>query len=272
MANFLFWNLYKKDLAERIARLVGHHQVDVLMLAESDSTVRNLQGTLTAAGLHGFQVMNRIAGKVTVCSRIPSPQFVAKDVDLSRRVSTFEVTLDGMKPFLLATLHLPDPHNFHESDRSDLAPRWAKHIRTIETSEKHSRTVLVGDFNMDPFERGMISSESLHAVMTRETAEKIERTVQGESLPFFYNPMWGFYGDRTPGPPGTYYLQKSVPVNYFWHMYDQVLVRPELIDHLRHVQILDHDGQESLVDEGTGLPDSSNGSDHLPLLFRIERT
>ncbi len=64
-------------------------------------------------------------------------------------------------------------------------------------------------------------------------------------------------------------MSGSKPVNYFWNMYDQVLVRPALIDHLSEVRILDHDGTESLLTPG-GLPGRADGSDHLPLLFRLQ--
>ena len=49
---------------------------------------------------------------------------------------------------------------------------------------------------------------------------------------FFYNPMWSKFGDAGPAPPGTYFRNKGEDVNYFWHMFDQVLVRPALLDSL----------------------------------------
>ena len=89
-----------------------------------------------------------------------------------------------------------------------------------------------------------------------------------EEHPFFYNPMWGCFGDRTPGPPGSFYLGTSKPVNYFWNIYDQVLLRPGLVDALRDLAILDTDGSESLLTKA-GLPQTSGGSDHLPLFFQL---
>jgi hypothetical protein len=57
-------------------------------------------------------------------------------------------------------------------------------------------------------------------------------------------------------------------LNYFWAIYDQVLLRPSLAPALTEVSILDHDGQESLL-TANGLPDIANASDHLPLLVRL---
>ena len=80
--------------------------------------------------------------------------------------------------------------------------------------------------------------------------------------------MWGFFGDRTPGPAGTHYWDSSVTSNQHWHMFDQVVAISSLVDRLVDVQILDTDGESKLVDED-GIPRKEHLSDHLPILFRI---
>src|SRR5262249_31785741 len=107
-----------------------------------------------------------------------------------------------------------------------------------------------------------------HGVMNRAVAERGERVVAGSPYRMFYNPMWGFFGDREASPPGTFYYDKSKILTYFWNIFDQVLLRPELIERLVEVQILTTDGQETLLETG-GRPDKANASDHLPLLFRL---
>jgi len=83
--------------------------------------------------------------------------------------------------------------------------------------------------------------------------------------------MWGHFGDGSIGPPGTYYDDRSGHVAYFWNMFDQVLVRPDLLDYFatEDVQILTDDGLEALLTRN-GRPDSTMASDHLPLLFRLD--
>ena len=51
-------------------------------------------------------------------------------------------------------------------------------------------------------------------------------------------------------------------------MFDQVLLRPTLMDQLVDVRILDHVGQEPLVTK-KGRPWASELSDHLPILVRL---
>lgn len=107
--------------------------------------------------------------------------------------------------------------------------RLGDRIRQLENEEGHDKSVLVGDLNMNPFEAGMVSASGFHGVMSRSVAEKGDRQVQEEIYPFFYNPMWSFYGGTTPGPPGTYYYQGTQHITYFWNIFDQVLIRPALL-------------------------------------------
>jgi hypothetical protein len=56
--------------------------------------------------------------------------------------------------------------------------------------------VLVGDFNMNPFQEGVVAANGLNAVMARRVAARRRtRVVQEREYPFFYNPMWGHFGD-----------------------------------------------------------------------------
>jgi hypothetical protein len=81
--------------------------------------------------------------------------------------------------------------------------------------------------------------------------------------------MWGCFGDRTPGPAGTFFYPASSPRGYYWNVFDQVLLRPALMDALNELRILDEDGQDSLL-TNRGHPRASDLSDHLPVLFRLD--
>jgi hypothetical protein len=62
-------------------------------------------------------------------------------------------------------------------------------IRRVEETLVNPRTVLVGDFNMNPFDPGMMGAQGLHGVMTKRVAGRVARQVDGRPYPFFYNPM-----------------------------------------------------------------------------------
>jgi hypothetical protein len=99
-------------------------------------------------------------------------------------------------------------------------------------------------------------------------ARREERDVRERAYRLFYNPTWGCFSDRTGGPLETYDLRSSKPGNYFWNIYGPVLLRPSLMDALEESRFLDSDGYDSLRTP-LGLPRESDGSDHLPILFRL---
>jgi hypothetical protein len=106
-------------------------------------------------------------------------------------------------------------------------------------------------------------------MMCRRVAGEKSRVVQDREYQFFYNPMWNLLGDESNGPPGTYYYRKAAPKALFWHMFDQVLIRPDLIDRfsVTELKIIEGDGQTSFIKNG--FPDKTVASDHLPIVFRL---
>jgi hypothetical protein len=130
----------------------------------------------------------------------------------------------------------------------------------------------MGDLNVNPFEDGMVLASAFHAVMTKDTAMRGSRTVQGQKYPYFYNPMWSHFGDQRSGSPsGTFYYEKAEHLVYFWNIFDQVLLRPELADAFEHenLRIISRVGNTSLLGEN-GRPNLKIGSDHLPIVLDLE--
>ena len=168
-------------------------------------------------------------------------------------------------------VHLPSKLYWNESSQALESTELARLIVEQEAAAGHARTLLVGDLNMNPFEIGMAGAVGLHGVMTRQLASRQTRTIQGREYPFFYNPMWSRFGDRASGPAGTYYYDSAEHVNYFWNLFDQVLLRPSLLDRFSNdqLQILTVAGKVPLIRED-GRINASVASDHLPILFRLD--
>ena len=199
-----------------------------------------------------------------------SSEYLQKRFDDSR-LTIRQLRLPGRDEILLAALHHPSKLHWSNASQSAECYRVSSTIRGVEEEVGHRRTVLVGDFNMNPFEDAMVAATGLNAVMARMIAARETRTVLAHEYPFFYNPMWGHFGDAMEGPSGTFYDGRSEHVTYFWNMFDQVLIRPELLRMFRNeaLRILSVSGERSLL-TAKGLPDASAASDHLPLLFRLD--
>jgi hypothetical protein len=269
MITFLFWNLNKSPLEALVSELAEMHQVDVLILAESEITSYVMLETLNRNPGSKFHLTDSQCEKIVIYTRF-SREFIQKKFD-SERLTVRRLMLPRSEEILLAAIHQPSKLYWSDQSQSFECVELASTIRSIEKEVGHRRTVLVGDFNMDPFEAGFVAANGLNAVMSRNVAARHSRTVQGKDYPFFYNPMWGHFGDAVDGPAGTIYYGSSEHVAYFWHIFDQVLIRPELLSIFKNeeLKILSAGTEMSLL-TANGLPDNSAASDHLPILFRLE--
>ncbi len=109
----------------------------------------------------------------------------------------------------------------------------------------------------------------LNAMMTAQCITRGTRKLQNENYKFFYNPMWNLFGDRTPGPSGTYYHSSSSQGIYGWNMLDQVLLCMPAIRFFDNVEIITSTGVTDLRTEA-GRPNKSVASDHFPILVTLK--
>ena len=266
MPTFLFWNLRGKPLLPRVKRLTDGYAVDVLLLTECVEPAE----TVTAVLGDGWRAPFSPNQRFRTLIRGDGFELEPADDDPTERLSVRRIRAEGRPDVLLGVVHLLSRNNREGSSLASFAQRLAARLRGVEDREDHCRTVLVGDFNLSPWEAAMIGGEGFHALMTRELAtRRNNRRVEGERRRAFFNPMWQFLTDRDGRPPGTYHRRASVPVNHFWYTLDHVLVRPEIAGRLSRVEIVEADGTESLL-TANGWPDLRAGSDHLPLLFTLD--
>jgi hypothetical protein len=271
MVTFLFWNVGRKPLQSTIAHLVENHHVDILMLAESQIDESEILVMLNH--MHPpefFYSPKRIYDKVEVFTRFHSDFLsIVRESDLATIRS---LSIPGKSEILLAITHFPSKLHLSTDGQAMRCVDLARDIASAEEFVQHHRTVLVGDLNMNPFENGVVAASGLRGTMSREIATHQN---PGKHNHYFYNPMWNFLGDAQSGYPGVsgtyYYKNSSDPVNLFWYTFDQVLVRPDLLESFdtNFLRILVSDGMQSLLNRN-GLPGGKNGSDHLPLLFRLD--
>jgi hypothetical protein len=268
MRAFLFWNLNKKeDLTANITSLAELHQIDVFMFAECAMPVHKILRALNTNGESEYYYVPTNCEKIVIFSKF-SDEFIHPVLE-SDRLTIQHLQLPGSTSILLAVTHLVDKQNWDEDSQNAECTVIADNIEKAENTVEHSRTILVGDLNMNPFQAGVVNARGLHAVMTRNIALEGSRIVQGKSYKFFYNPMWSLFGDGTGGPPGTYYQRKSIHKVYFRNMLDQLLIRPELLSAFdnENLIIIDNDGTISLATEG-GYPNKKY-SDHFPIKFQL---
>jgi hypothetical protein len=268
MPTFMFWNIARTDLSEIIAAACVAHDVDFLVVAECQIAEFRLLTHLNSFGSAQTYIgVHKGETSLRMFTRLPGASITAVFDD--GRVSIRRVAAPLGREILLVAAHLPS--KLH-ADHSTQYIRVREVRSEIERAEKivgHRNTLIIGDLNLNPFEEAMIAADGFHAVMDARIAMKMNRTVQGIEYSFLYNPMWGRLGDNNAGPCGTYYFNNSgASINYYWNTFDQVLIRPELIECFdnRKLKVLTEIGGISLIDRDTI---DKTFSDHLPIIVNI---
>jgi len=267
----LFWNTGRLNNAQLLATLAREHKADLLIFAEPGTHLAHLLPALNTGEPSQFFPDDSpgLSDRLQILYRYaPSAVHIVQD--------TFDIAIRNITPplhssILLIAAHLSSKLYLKSEDQLISTPRFARIIEDAENMVGHSRTIVVGDFNMNPFEAGMVGAEGLHAVMDRRIALRSTRSVRGQEYRFFYNPMWNLLGDRNQSP-GSYYYDSGSYVNYYWNIFDQVLLRPDLLQTFSpetDVRILKSINGTQLTREHDGRPDRQI-SDHLPIVLNID--
>ncbi len=263
----VFWNVHRKDLTEFVCAIAESTMADIIVLNEnvvkSHETLRVLQEKISK----DFYIpMVSPSSKERFHCFCRNSTLDMREIYSGFRTSIRKLKL-GSHETLLALVHGVDPRNNDAATRQADAQSLASDLSLIKEQQGINKLVVLGDFNMNPYDSGMNQPAALNAMMTRVCIARGSRTHQDKSYDFYYNPMWSLFGDNTPGPSGTVY-DRSGQGPYGWSMFDQVLIHHSIVPLFHDVKILDQAGELSLID-ARGRPDSKKASDHLPILVSL---
>jgi len=269
MMTIVFWNTNRQSVDEKVALLARAHNADLVLLAEHGGQHYPTLDSLNRDVVFPFQYASGLSPGFAIFSRF-SPSFLIPRFD-GHRVSIRTLALPARVEVTIAIAHMPSKLHETSDDQSFEFAGLARDIRKVEEARGHSRTILIGDLNANPFESGIVSAGGLNATMSRDIAARRSRIVKRNEYPFFYNPMWQHLGDARGKVCGTYYYDAGTHLNYYWNVFDQVLVRPDLFGFLPDVpvDVVSEIGSERFVTDA-GKPDKKNASDHLPIVFRLD--
>lgn len=261
--NYLFWNTGKSNIDNVLKKIIHSMSCDVVGLAEFDGDVKKIL-ELINENSEEYVVVETGCQRINIIARKELKK--VKHLQEDSYYTIKQIRHDKLGFLLIVFLHFPSQRNMEEEDYLEELRLLKADIEQAEKVCRHNKTVIVGDFNINPFDRPMVSATGFYSVNSRGVASKLDRTLRKEKYLMFYNPMWNLFGDFNK-PPGTYYYNKSSAVNYYWHILDQVIIRPSLIEHFEidNLKIIHEvQGEELVTNEG-----HPKYSDHLPIYFSI---
>lgn len=275
--NFLFWNIKKKtndDFLDYIVKILNENDTDIFMVAELPvQDIERVKNFIIDNANNNYKHINGYVFEKVII-------FAKNDIDIQfydysnqgKRIAAFTIYSKLLnKQIILFTIHFYDKYTINEYEQNERINRVREYIDGVENRLGNDEfSIVCGDFNLNPHEIPMIKATGMHAVMDRRIALKGKRKVQGEDYSFFYNPMWGLWGDTGKGDaPGTFFMSASGnDVVFFWNILDQVLLRKGLINYFDNdkLNIITKINGENLLKEN-GSINSEKFSDHLPITF-----
>jgi hypothetical protein len=269
--NFLYWNIRGNKIASVLSHICKENDIDLLLLSECPYSIGSLLESLneTLDQKFGYAASRAPADDPVVLIRFE--QSMIESLADYAGITIRRIFPRNGPDFILSVVHLPSRRYHSPSEQTLISTSVVRFIEDAERYCGHKRSLLVGDFNMNPFDDGMVGAQGFHAISHREIARKGSRVVDGVERTFFYNPMWNHLGDSNR-IGGTYYYDKSTQIRYYWNIFDQVLIRPDLLSFLDETgpKIVAEYSNGSLLNE-VGTPDQNIGSDHLPILFSLNQ-
>jgi hypothetical protein len=262
---YLFWNTGKKRINTIIHDLIVKYRCNIIGLAEYSDDMNELLTKLSLSGLQYYSVDKIGCARIDILTSFTPGKVETFGESTYYTVRKFPHEKLGFH--LVTFVHLPSKLHTDDIDYIYMSQDLKGDIKEAEQITQLTASIIVGDFNMNPFESAMVAAGSLHSVPCKQIASSGSRKIKGESYSMFYNPMWNLFGDISK-PPGTYFYNKSTHLNYYWNMFDQVLIRPNLCSRFvpTSLEIITGVGDTDLI-SGSGRPCVS---DHLPIRFEIE--
>ncbi len=262
----LFWNTYQNmEIDSYILDFMEENPCDIIILAEYPNSINGLCNQLSVLAMDFYPWEQIGCNTIKIVS---SKTYKIKLLRDSGRYCIYRLTsLYG--EMILAALHFQCKRDYSHWTIEYSAGKMKETIEEVEAGEGHRKTLIVGDFNANPFEPACINADCFHALPSRKEAKKGKRTVQGRPFSTFYNPMWNLFGDFY-GAAGSYFYTRNDIHMYQWNIFDQVILRPELADSLvkESLKIVTEIKNVSLLNRN-GRP-KKGISDHLPIFFEIK--
>lgn len=284
--NFLFWNVdsnlkkekkNKTDIYNAIKEIVDQKDIHFVLLAETQNLDSNeLLGLLKSvkSEFRGRNNNENIYNKrFLIFDTIKKDNIEINTIESEKRMISLVYKIN-CTDFILNIVHLRDQYNYNKEDLNGYARQHMTCIKQVEIENNTKNSIVVGDFNLDPYDDGLLYADAFNAIMSKNTVLKSSKRKYGnEYFEFFYNPGWSLLGkEDVNGVAGTFRYRNTGKIKVpIWHVLDQVILRKSLIKNYVNdsLSIITSVNGHNFI-KSDGRPNYIKYSDHLPIEFKMK--
>ncbi|TAE03602.1 MAG: hypothetical protein EAZ97_01260, partial [Bacteroidetes bacterium] len=130
------------------------------MLAEAGENETNILQTLNKEAVN-FSFLPNINNKISIFSKLKAVSSVIT-LEKTARLSFQKIEMPDSAKILLVACHLVAKNNYSNADQNISITQTIRHILEVEKTENCKNTIVIGDFNMNPFEKPMVKTTGFH--------------------------------------------------------------------------------------------------------------
>ena len=259
--NLIYWNTNKMDNIAPIIDICLTENPDIFFLSEIEDTVIDL-------AKKELSLINYIHIKNPGCERV---KILARDnvnILLAFQNKYYSSVFIPELDLNILSVHLPSQMFQHLKSLKEFIRDFRQEIDLNIGNSLDKRIVVIGDFNVNPFDEAMIDFDGFSATNSIITRNKIRHL--GKIKEIYYNPTWKLYSNNTF--PGTKYFKRPSGSSYDvleHHFLDQVVISRKLLDNIKSESIKIISKTNKFVfkkDDKNNITES----DHLPLSYTLK--
>ncbi len=179
-----FWNINKKSFIPDLMDFAYLKSLDIMILAECTVSETLLEKELSNS--HSKMKFKRIEtdnAKFRILTTLDTQYIKNYSKEYGGYSWTInKINLPSLTSFSIVSVHLPSKIHWDDTSQSLEAVNLMNSIRNYEL-KNGANTIVIGDFNMNPYEFGMTSSLGLNGIKDSLIAKsQIKREIQELTL------------------------------------------------------------------------------------------
>jgi len=257
----IYWNTKQHQDFSTIQEIIVEQNPDILFLSEiSENIIIKNYSILKSIQYEHFENPG--------CSRVLIIKKKSVNLVLSRQNNYYTTVKELKTNTFIISVHLPS--QMYQS--IDALKSFIREIRNeIDIyigSSSQKDILIIGDFNMNPYEKPMIDFDGFAASNSKKLKKEVTHLKTKKEL--YYNPTWTLYSNNSF--PGTKYYKRPSTTSFDileHHYLDQVVLSYSLSQKLisETINVLKNTKNKFFFDL---ISNTIKLSDHLPIIYEYK--